>query len=78
MAKHNPETIEVGAISGASSKVQGLCPFEFSKTIQGRMERRLNHHIAFDKDRSHRIVNENPIFYNRHQDIDFSHSKLMQ
>lgn len=42
------------------------------------MESRRNHHISFDKNSSIRIINENPIFYNRHRDIDFSHSKLMQ
>lgn len=76
--RHNPETIEVGALSASPKKALGLCPFEYAETIQGKMEKRLNHHISFDKNKSSRIINQNPIFYNRHEDIDYSHSKLMQ
>jgi hypothetical protein len=78
MLRHNPETIEVGALSGSSNKHLGLCPFQFADTIQGKMEKRKSHHISLDKNKSSRIVNEHPIFYNRHEDIDYSHSKLMQ
>ena len=36
------------------------------------MESRLNHHLSFEKNRVNRSVNVNPVYYNRHQDLDFS------
>lgn len=74
----NPETIEVGALLNSSSKTQGLSPFEFSNTIQGRMQKRRNLHISYDNNKSSRIINQYPIFYDRNHDLDFSHSKMME
>jgi hypothetical protein len=47
-------------------------------TIKGTMEKRSNHHLSFEKNKINRIVNENPIHYNRHLDIDYSFSQLMR
>ena len=70
----NPERIYISTIETPANKFYGLCPNQYVNTIQGKVNHRLNHHIAFDKHKVNRSVNQNPIYYNRHQDLDFSFS----
>lgn len=75
---HNPQRIYIGSIESPEDKQYGLCPFEYVNTIQGKMVRRANHHLSFEKNRVGRINNENPIYYDRNQDLDFSFSQIMR
>ena len=74
----NPERIHISTIETPATKFYGLCPYQYVNTIQGRMENRLNHHISFDKNKLDRSVNLNPIYYNRHKDLDMEFSQVLK
>ena len=58
LSMRNPERIEIGFKSGSTaSKHLGLSPFEYSNTIEGRIEGRSGHHLSFEKARVNRIIN---------------------
>lgn len=78
MALPRPERIDIGTISNPEELKYGLSPFEYVNTIDGRIKGKSNHHLSFDKNKIQRINNEYPIHYNRHEDIDFSHVKMMR
>jgi hypothetical protein len=73
--RHNPEKI---AVREGGSEALGLCPFEHQNTIEGKMARRSNHHLSFEKSRVERSLNENPVFYDRRRDIDLTRSEVVE
>jgi hypothetical protein len=74
----NPERINANLIGSPGNRFYGLSPYEYANTIEGRMASRSNNHIAFEKQTINRPPNENPIHYNRNEDLNFSYSQVMR
>ena len=48
-----------------------LCPYIYAlTTISGKMERRSNHHMDFNKNKTARSININKVYYDNSTDID--------
>ena len=47
---------------------QGLCKFEYEKTIGGRLVHKSNHHMGFQY-QTERSNNINPVWYNYDEDL---------
>lgn len=56
----------------------GLCPFEYKETLSGRVQNRSGHHLSLHKNRVSRIINENPVYYDRNRSIDMTKSEILQ
>ena len=52
------------------SNLMGLSQYEFENTIEGKMMKKLNHHLDLSKNRTKKINNVNKVWYDKSKDIE--------